>query len=165
MSHHGFALGATDGTAAVGAGGDVRPAPAHREQQRGVRTVRFNRLFAVEFFLVGIVGLGIASASQLSVNTRSVSAGEHDVVSCNAGGFTVSYAIGWDAATAAHAITTVTVNDVDGSCIGSTLNLALLDEAGAVVFDSTALIGGPAVSFTSVDVPVNDASDVAVAVT
>ncbi len=117
---------------------------------------------AIALGIVGVAGLSMASAAQLSVTSNDVSAGTADVVSCDTDGVTVSY-------TTAFAATQYEVSDIDvtgvaAACVGDTISITVRNSGGTTIFTGSQVVSGTTESFGSVDVAAEDVEDVDVAI-
>jgi len=90
------------------------------------------RLAAVVLGIVGVAGLGLASASQVTVGSGSLGVGTAMVASCQGAApitakFTSAFASG------AYQATQVTLSGVAAACGGSAYKIRILDGAGNAV--------------------------------
>ncbi len=94
------------------------------------------RVAALALALVGVAGLSLASASQLSINGTTLQAGSTVVSSCQPASapvvvtFTTSYS---STAPAGFRATGVTFSGFDAACGGLALKARLLDTTGAAL--------------------------------
>lgn len=124
------------------------------------------RAAAVVLALVGVAGLGMASAAQLDVTSGSLAAGTSVVASCQTAGtisvgFTTAYAPGGYQATA------VNLSGVHANCAGRTIEVQLLNGATPVgtVPSRQVPVGGGAFSTPAFPgVPVTNITGVAVVI-
>lgn len=95
------------------------------------------RFAAAVLAVVGIAGLGIASAAQLNLTSAPLGAGTQVVATCQptANVITVSYTTAWSGTSTppAYRVTTVTLANVHSSCGGKPYQIQLLDGAGAAI--------------------------------
>lgn len=90
------------------------------------------RLAAVALGLVGVVGLGLASASQLAVSSGSLGVGTAMVASCQgAAPVTVSFTSAFS--TGAYRATEVKLSNVAAACNGLSYRLQLTGAGGVAV--------------------------------
>ena len=111
---------------------------------------------AVALGILGVAGLSLASASQLTVTTDMIAVGSKTFSSCDTDGINVSYTTG-TFANPNLPVTGIVVgsgtgpsNQVDSTCAGKTYTVSILDSTGAPIAGQTysntiALTGG---SFT-----------------
>ena len=101
---------------------------------------------AIALGIVGIAGLSMASAAQLTVASSTVAAGTVAVSGCDAA-VSVNYTTAW--ATGGYQVTSINVTGIDATaCAGLTVRATLTDTAGA------SLGGGSAAVAASVAIPV-----------
>lgn len=94
------------------------------------------RFLAVTLAIVGVAGLGIASAAQLSLTTAPLGAGTEIVATCQGEAtITVDFSTAWATSPApqGYRVTDVRLTGVAASCAGKTFSMRLLDAAGAAV--------------------------------
>lgn len=101
------------------------------------KSMRYSRRsLALAAVVVGVAGLGMASAAQLSVNESDVVAGLDVVVNCDADGVTLNYTPVYQTGPpSAYVVTTMTVgdlNDVGSTCSG-TISVTVADVSGAAL--------------------------------
>jgi hypothetical protein len=97
------------------------------------------RSAAVVLAVVGIAGLGIASAAQLNLTSAPLGAGTQIVATCQgAGTITVSFPTTWNTTVlpATYRVTSVTLAGVHADCGTKPYEIQLLDVSGVA-------IGGP----------------------
>lgn len=92
---------------------------------------------AAALTVVGLAGLSLASASQLSLNGRSLQSGTAVVGDCQPPSQPVSVRFTSAFSSGAYRSTAVTVGNVDAACGGLGYRLQLIDAAGAPI-DSNA---------------------------
>jgi hypothetical protein len=88
---------------------------------------------ALVLALVGVLGLGLASAAQLSIRTSSIGAGTATVGSCQPPGQPVGVSFSNGFSSGAYTITGVTVSNVHTDCVGQTLRLRMAAADGSPV--------------------------------
>lgn len=112
------------------------------------------RAFGLALAVLGVSGLGIASAAQLSVDSQTVVAGATTVTNCDADGVTVSSVSGYvaGAPTAGYHLTEVVIGDLNeaGSVCDGTISVVVMDGAGNAL--ATGSIGFPAAPTAEVTV-------------
>lgn len=94
------------------------------------------RLAAATLAVLGVAGLGIASAAQLSLTSAPLGAGSTIVATCQGGGtISVGFPTEWNTtqAPAAYRVTSVTLSNVNANCAGKPFRLQLLDNASAAL--------------------------------
>ena len=99
------------------------------------------RFAAAVLALVGLAGLGIASAAQLNLTTTPLGAGTEIVATCQgAGTITVGYTTGWNTSgTAAYKVSAVTFSGVNAACVGKAYRIQLLNASSAAL--GTEIVG------------------------
>jgi hypothetical protein len=126
------------------------------------RTAR--KSLAIALAIVGVAGLSVASAAQLTVSSTDVVAGVDSIADCDADGVTVTYTPTYDAGTAGYVIDSVTIGDNDGTCAG-TIYVTVTDAADAELDSgSAAYAAGSVVVNLGGNVVVEDIYGVAVAI-
>ena len=124
-----------------------RHSAARGGQHRAARRANLmrRRSAAVVLGIVGVAGLGIASAAQLNVNSGSLGAGTGVVTSCQPAGtpITVSFTTAWapTLTPAAYGATKVTLSGVSSDCGGKTYKIRILDGSGTAVAGLSDLTG------------------------
>ena len=121
-------------------------APATKKSSKGRKSA------AIALAVIGVAGLSLASAAQLTINDSSLGAGNSIVTSCQPVGtpITVGYTSGFVAgaspALAAYKTTAVNLGAIAAACGGKTLNLTVvaadgtsLTAAGPVTLPATPL--------------------------
>jgi len=127
------------------------------------------RLAAVVLGIVGVAGLGLASASQVTVGSGSLGVGTAMVASCQGAApitasFTSTFASG------AYQATVIKLSGVAAACGGSAYKIRILDGAGNAVTglgDITGTVpsgGGDVTSGTFTATPVTSIGSVAVVI-
>lgn len=96
---------------------------------------------AAAIAVVGLAGLSLASASQLSVDGRTLQAGTAVVGDCQPAQTPVSVSFTSTFSGGAYTTTAVRVGNVDAACNGLTYRLQLVNAAGAQL-DSNPASGG-----------------------
>jgi hypothetical protein len=119
---------------------------------------------ALALAVVGVAGLSMASAAQLTVTSTDVVAGLDAVVNCDADGVTVTYTPAYQAAAPGpgYVVTSVNIadlNDVGSTCTG-TIRVQLTDAADAALANGSGTVAMPAMGTTTA--VVNLAGSVAV---
>jgi len=105
---------------------------------------------ALALAIVGVAGLSMASAAQLTVNSTDVVAGVDTVGACDADGVTVTYSPTYTVGTG-YTVSSVTIGDlIDGSCEG--MVFATATGAAGANLDSGS-IAHPGVGVDTVVVP------------
>ena len=109
------------------------------------------RLAAAGLAVLGVTGLGIASAAQLNLTSAPLGAGSTIVATCQSTGtITVAFPTAWNTtqAPAAYRVSTVTLSNVNASCAGKPYRLQLLNNSsaalGAELTGNLSLTGGVA---------------------
>ncbi len=115
---------------------------------------------ALALAVVGIAGLSLASASQLTVNGGTIQAGTTTTASCDADGVAAKFASSWStAAPAGYKADTVTISGIDAACAGGDMKVSVVKADGTAVEFSATGIGA---TWTSAAIaPVVRAADVA----
>ena len=120
---------------------------------------------ALALAIVGVAGLSMASAAQLTVNSTDVVAGVDTVGACDGDGVTVTYSPTYTVGTG-YTVSSVTIGDLnDGTCTGTVL--ATATGAGGASLDSGSIARGAADSVVvpfSGPVSVADITGIAVAI-
>lgn len=94
------------------------------------------RLLAASLAIVGVAGLGIASAAQLNLTSAPLGSGSTIVATCQSSGtINVGFPTAWTAAPApaAYRVTSVTLSNVNSSCAGKPYRLQLLNNSSAAL--------------------------------
>jgi len=113
------------------------------------------KALAVALGIMGIAGLSVASASQLTMTTsEEVGVGvEAFGDNCQAGttlAVAYDYAANASAATSGFGITDVTVSNIAAACAGLDITVSLEDSTGTELFTSTATaISGTTYTYTA----------------
>ncbi|GHS90488.1 hypothetical protein AGMMS50218_18110 [Actinomycetota bacterium] len=81
---------------------------------------------AVSLAVLGVAGLGLASAARLSVNSSALGAGTDVVASCDDSGVKVDFQNSYDSASKGYVVSAVVLSQVDAKCVGQTVALDLL---------------------------------------
>ena len=122
---------------------------------------------AIALAVVGIAGLSLASAAQLTVNSSTLQAGTTTVATCDADGVTVGYTNAFS--TGQYRTTAVAVSGINALCDTGTIKLILTKTDGTVLgteVSGTIPVGG---TFTSAafatPVLTSDIANVAVIIT
>ena len=111
------------------------------------------RSAAVVLGIVGVAGLGIASAAQLNVKSGSLGAGTGVVASCQPAGtpITVSFTTAWapTSTPAAYRASAISLSNVNGACAGLAYRIQVLNSSGgALVTEITGTVPTGAGPFT-----------------
>ena len=121
---------------------------------------------AVAIAVVGVAGLSLAAAAQLTLDSESLGAGSTIVAACDTDGIDVTYTRAWDAADAEDVTTAVDFANVDTDCAGLDYEVTVLDADDnviATVSDTVTLSSG---AFSAaVDLPTADIEGVALVIT
>ncbi len=118
---------------------------------------------AVALAVVGVAGLTLASAAQLTVNSASLGAGTRVVASCDTDGIAVAYTNAY--ATNAYNTTGVTLNGVAEACDGLAVRVTVADAAGASLGELTGTIAtGGSTTLTGITVPATSIQNVTVVI-
>ena len=94
------------------------------------------RFAAVVLGVVGIAGLGIASAAQITVGSSTLGVGATIVSTCQGPGtITTSFPTAWNTAISpnAYRVTAVTLSGVNGACVGKAYRIQMLNGSGVAV--------------------------------
>jgi len=116
-----------------------RHSAARGGQHRAARRANLmrRRSAAVVLGIVGVAGLGIASAAQLNVKSGSLGAGTGVVASCQPAGtpITVSFTTAWSTTLNPNAYwtTQVKLSKVDSNCSGKAYKIQLMNSSGVAV--------------------------------
>lgn len=109
------------------------------------------RLLAASLAIVGVAGLGIASAAQLNLTSAPLGAGSTIVATCQSTGtIAVAFPAAWNTtqAPAAYRVSSVTLSNVNANCAGKPYRLQLLNNSGvalgAELTGNLSLTGGAA---------------------
>ena len=103
---------------------------------------------AIALAVVGVAGLSMASAAQLTVTSTQVVAGVATVGACDANGVTVTYTPTYQTAGPGpgYVVTTVTIgslNDTGNTCTG-TIRVTLLDVTNTALANGSGAVALPA---------------------
>lgn len=118
--------------------------------RRGSRPSR--RAAAIAMALVGVAGLGAASAAQLSVTSGSLGAGTAVVASCQPAAQAIAVRLTSSFSGGAYRTTQVVLSGVSTACNGLSFRLRLSDAAGNPV--GTEAVGVVTLTSGSFTVPV-----------
>jgi len=99
---------------------------------------------AVALAVVGIAGLTLASAAQLTIRSQSLGAGTEFVASCDTNGVDVGFETAYGAT--GYNATDVNVTDIAATCLNQDIAITLTDASG-VVEEVTGTVAGA--SFTA----------------
>ena len=124
---------------------------------------------AIALAIVGIAGLSLAAAAQLTVTSNSLGAGSIDVSSCDTDGVNVAYTTGF--ANGAYGVTGVTISGIDietaltpATCTGRTLDVTLYNAAGGSLCTHTATVSTASHTLTLSAAAAKDVVGVAVVI-
>ncbi|MBD3778516.1 MAG: hypothetical protein IE923_04525 [Micrococcales bacterium] len=92
-----------------------------------VRRTGRRKVVAVTVVALGVAGLGLASAAQLTLNAGSLGAGTTVVASCDTNGVKVGFTNTFSVAAKGYTVSGVTLTDVADTCAGQTVSVELLD--------------------------------------
>lgn len=87
-----------------------------------------------------VFGVVLAMAATLTVDSKTVGAGDATLAACDTGGIKTDYAIQWDSIVKIYEVATVTVSDIADACNGKAMKITLLDSAGAVLKEATTTV-------------------------
>jgi len=87
-----------------------------------------------------VFGVVLAMAATLSVDGKSLGAGDATLAACDTGGVKTDYALQWDDVLDIYEVASVTVSDIADACNGKAMKVTLLDSAGAVLKEATTTI-------------------------
>jgi hypothetical protein len=103
---------------------------------------------ALALAVVGVAGLSMASAAQLTVTSTDVVAGVDTIANCDADGVTITYSPTYQAAAPGpgYVITAVSINDLNdaGSTCTGTIRLTLLDASNNALANGSGTVAMPA---------------------
>ena len=128
------------------------------------------RLAAMVLVVVGIAGLGVASAAQLNVSNGSLGAGTAVVASCQtSGSISVSFTTTWETSLTpdAYGATQVNLTNVNSACGEGAYRISILNTAGTALAEVTGTVpaaGGTVNSATFAAIAVTSISSVAVVI-
>lgn len=118
---------------------------------------------AIALAVVGVAGLSLASAAQLTVNSASLGAGQDVVASCDTDGITVDFTTAYDSGS--YDTTGVVLTGVAAACAGLDIDVTLADDAGLVLDDySGTVTAGGTVTITGLSAASEDVENVAVVI-
>lgn len=117
---------------------------------------------AVALAVVGVAGLSLASAAQLTVGSSSLGAGADVVASCDPDGITVDFGSSFTAG--AYSVDSVTLGDVAAACAGLTVSVTLTDASGVVLDDATGPATVGTTTLTGLSAAASAVTDVAVVI-
>ncbi|MCJ7826856.1 MAG: hypothetical protein MUP36_01245, partial [Demequinaceae bacterium] len=120
---------------------------------------------ALALAIVGVAGLSMASAAQLTVNSSDIAAGVDTVAACDAA-VTVAYAPTYSAGPPpGYTVNAVTIGDIDAACAGANILVTVTDINDVSLANGSATAAGGSVPVTlSGTVNVADIYGVAVAI-
>lgn len=128
------------------------------------------RLAAMVLVVVGIAGLGVASAAQLNASNGSLGAGTAVVASCQtSGSISVTFTTTWQTSLTPDAYGAIQVNltNVNPACGGGAYRISILDAVGTALTEVTGPVpaaGGTVNSATFTAIAVTSISSVAVVI-
>jgi len=108
---------------------------ARKNEAPRTRAAR-RRFAAVVLGVVGIAGLSIASAAQLTIGSSTLGVGATIVSTCQGSGtITTSFPTAWNTtlAPAAYRVTAVTLTGVNPVCVGKAYRIQLLNSSGVAI--------------------------------
>ena len=117
---------------------------------------------AIALAVVGVAGLSLASAAQLTVTSGALGAGTQVVASCDTDGIAVDFDPTY--AAGGYAATTVTLNGVAAGCAGQTYRVQLTGASGALGAEVTGPVAGTSVTIPVTGVAAADVTGVAVVI-
>jgi len=124
------------------------------------------RLAAVVLGIVGVAGLGLASASQVTLGSGTLGVGTAMVASCQgAAPITASFTSAF--ASGAYQATGITLSNVNAACGGGAYRISILNTAGTALAEVTGPVpeaGGTVNSATFAAIAVTSISSVAVVI-
>src|SRR5665647_1888349 len=88
---------------------------------------------AIALAIVGVAGLSLASAAQLTVNSASLGAGTSVVASCDTDGIAVTYTNVYNAATGVYNTSAVQLTGIAPACNGLNYQVQLKGTSGAAL--------------------------------
>lgn len=97
------------------------------------RTSPRRRIVAVVLGLTGLLGFGVASASQLTVASATVGAGTATVAACQPIGQAISVSFTSAFSSGAYRASAVTISNVNGACAGLSYRIQVLNAAGGAL--------------------------------
>jgi len=126
------------------------------------------RFAAVVLGVVGIAGLSIASAAQLTLSSAPLGAGTTIVATCQSTGtITVSFPTAWNTtAPAAYRVTAVTLSGVNTACVGKAYRIQLLNGSGVAIGNEITgtVTGGAFTATITANQPASSIASVAVVI-
>lgn len=149
-----------------------RHSAARGGQHRAARRANLmrRRSAAVVLGIVGVAGLGIASAAQLNVASRSLGAGTATVASCQgATPITVSFTTAWSTTPtpASYRATEVRLSSVNATCAGKTYQIQLVGTNGLALnpeLSATVTLTGDVLTVPIPSTPASNIGGVAVVI-
>ncbi|GIG22567.1 hypothetical protein Cch01nite_32910 [Cellulomonas chitinilytica] len=112
--------------------------------------------------VVGLTGLSVATASQLTLTSASMQAGVVAVTGCQTGDVTVAYTYAYDAGTTSYRVATVALSGIATGCQNKAIRVTLVSAAGASLVELTGTTAaGGTTTLTAPATPVVRAEDVA----
>jgi len=117
---------------------------------------------SVALALVGVTGLSLASASQLTMTSASMQAGVVAVTGCQTGDVTVAYTHAYDAGTTSYRVVTVALSGIATGCQNKAVRVTLVAASGASLVELTGTTAASTTTtLTAPATPVVRAEDVA----
>ena len=102
-------------------------APATKKSNKGRKSA------AIALAIVGVAGLSLASAAQLTVNSSSLGAGTSVVASCDTDGIGVTYTNVYNAGTGVYDTSAVQLTGIAPACNGLKYQVQLKGTGGAAL--------------------------------
>ncbi|WP_149203798.1 hypothetical protein [Actinotalea subterranea] len=121
---------------------------------------------AIALAVVGIAGLSLASAAQLTVNTSTLQAGKVAVGKCDDNGVKVDYTSAF--AAGSYNATGLSVTDIAAACDGGTIKVTVIAGGTTREVTGTSISGGtftPTAAAFGAAIPADAITDVAVVIT
>jgi hypothetical protein len=126
------------------------------------RRLAARAVVAAALGVVGVVGLSVASASQLTLTSASMQAGVVAVTGCQTGDVTVAYTYAYDAGTTSYRVATVALQGIATGCQSKAVRVTLVAASGASLVELTGTAAASATTtLTAPASPVVRAEDVA----
>ena len=126
------------------------------------------RLAAVVLWIVGVAGLGLASASQVTVGSGTLGVGTAMVASCQSAGqvILVSFTTGF--ASGAYQASSVTLSNVNAACATRAYRISLVNSSGVAIgtemTGTVTMAGGALSAAIATNQPVSSIAGVAVVI-
>jgi len=116
-----------------------------------VCTLLHHRALAAVFGGVMAFSAAYAVAASLSVTSTDLAAGNVAVAACDTDGVSTSYAVSYDAATAAYVVDTATVSGIADACFDQDFSVSLVGAAGLLATSDQADVASTSFSGTTTD--------------